>query len=598
MTDTANTEIAANGTEQPIGTLEHLDPTLLDIADNVRDDAALSKAFIASIAENGVLVPITGVRDPENPALVRVRNGQRRTLAAREVGLPSVPVYVLPSIAADASQETIDRIVHQIVTNDQKQDLTDAQRARGIQQMIDAGMSVTKVAKRLSVAKDAVKAAHTAASSSAAMDALASGQLSLVEAAAITEFEDMPGALDRLLSSAGTRRFEHTVAQLRQERASAEAEAQAAQVYTDQGFTVLEQRTESWDQACIPLRHLVTAEGDEADDNAVTNPAHWAVLLYEDTALCDVETGEVVDEEAVDWDTEDQPDAEPAEGLRHAKTVTETTVFAPEYYCLDYRAAGLAPQSWFARQAGMVDTDTGEAVDLDDDAREAARQQAATERAEAEKRERRKVLALNKLGDAALSVRREFVKKLLARKTPPKGAAMFIADCLARDSFLLTNHNALDTTAATARSGQRPGRGQAGGRSARQRRRARPGDHAGPGARSAGIAYPQGFLAQQRERVEPPRRQRRVPAVAGGKRLSAGSRRGSRDQGQGRRRGVRAVFGRCGKGVARPSGGVRAAVLAPPFATAVQPLPSSRFPLVTPRFLVKANMVCLLVVRF
>ena len=149
----------------------------------------------------------------------------------------------------------------------------------------------------------------------------------------------------------------------------------------------------------------------------------------------------------VDWDTEDQPDAEPAEGLRHANTVTETTVFVPEYYCLDYRAAGLTPQSWFARQAGMVDTDTGEAVDLDDEAREAARQQAATERAEAEKRERRKVLALNKLGDAALSVRREFVKKLLARKTPPKGAAMFIADCLSRDSYLLTNHNALDTTA-------------------------------------------------------------------------------------------------------------------------------------------------------
>jgi ParB family transcriptional regulator, chromosome partitioning protein len=31
-----------------------------------------------------------------------------------------------------------------------------------------------------------------------------------------------------------------------------------------------------------------------------------------------------------------------------------------------------------------------------------------------------------------MGVRREFVKKLLARKTPPKGAAQFIADsCLA-----------------------------------------------------------------------------------------------------------------------------------------------------------------------
>ena len=60
-----------------------------------------------------------------------------------------MPVYLLAATAADTAAETIDRIVHQIVTNDQKRDLTDAQRARGIQQMIDAGLSVTKVAKSL-----------------------------------------------------------------------------------------------------------------------------------------------------------------------------------------------------------------------------------------------------------------------------------------------------------------------------------------------------------------------------------------------------------------------------------------------------------------
>lgn len=157
------------------------------------------------------------------------------SLAAREAGLSSVPVYVLPSTAADATQETIDRIVHQIVTNDQKLDITDAQRARGIQQMIDAGMSVTKVAKKLSVGKDAVKAAHTASRSATAMDALASGQLSLVEAAAITEFEDMPGAVERLMSAADSGWFEHTVAQLRQQRATDEARAQVAPAYADKG---------------------------------------------------------------------------------------------------------------------------------------------------------------------------------------------------------------------------------------------------------------------------------------------------------------------------------------------------------------------------
>jgi ParB family transcriptional regulator, chromosome partitioning protein len=90
----------------------------------------------------------------------------------------------------------------------------------------------------------------------------------------------------------------------------------------------------------------------------------------------------------------------------------------------------------------MVDAPTEGAVELDAQSREAARQQA-----EAEKRERRKVLALNKLGEAAMRVRREFLTKLVARKTPPKGAAVFVADCLARDSYLLTHHNAEATTA-------------------------------------------------------------------------------------------------------------------------------------------------------
>lgn len=118
--------------------------------------------------------------------------------------------------------------------------------------------------------------------------------------------------------------------------------------------------------------------------------------------MCDIETGEVIDEYSVDWDTQDQPDATPAEGLRHASSVVEATVLTPEYFCLDYRTAGLTPDNWFARNAGMVDIDGDATIDLDDDALQAAHQQAQAERDEAQKRERRKVLALNKLGEAAM----------------------------------------------------------------------------------------------------------------------------------------------------------------------------------------------------
>jgi hypothetical protein len=101
----------------------------------VREYPNLNKPFLDSIAERGVVVPLTAIR--HHDGAVEVRNGQRRTMAARKLRLSTVPVYLLPATAADTAAETIDRIVHQMVTNDHPCDLTDAQRARGIQQMIE-----------------------------------------------------------------------------------------------------------------------------------------------------------------------------------------------------------------------------------------------------------------------------------------------------------------------------------------------------------------------------------------------------------------------------------------------------------------------------
>jgi ParB-like nuclease domain len=143
------------------------------------------RTWCMSHSEHGVLIPIAAVRDADGQ--VRVRSGQRRTLAAREAGLSTVPVYVRPASAGDERAQLVERVSEQIVENDQRRQITDAQRVRGIQQMLDAGLSVSRVAKKLAVAKDTVKAAGSAAKSTAAMDALSSGQLSLIEAAAITE---------------------------------------------------------------------------------------------------------------------------------------------------------------------------------------------------------------------------------------------------------------------------------------------------------------------------------------------------------------------------------------------------------------------------
>jgi ParB family chromosome partitioning protein len=439
--------------------LAHIDPNSLEVGENVREYANVDKPFLDSIAEHGVLVPITAIRRPDG--VIEVRNGQRRTVAALKVGLSTVPVYVVTATAADSAAETIERIAHQIVSNDQKRDLSDAQRARGIQQMIDSGLSVAKVAKKLSVPKDTVKAAETAAKSSAALEALEGGQISLTEAAVLTEFEqDGTEAVARLVTAAGTPQFEHLVAQLRSERASTHALAEATAHYTERGFTIVDDEDRwGWKLNRVPMRHLQRAgdddEAEELDETVISDPQHWAVRLEEYVQYVDSD-GNVVKEGEIDWDTEGVPDAEPEEGLRHADSVTERPVFEPEWYCLNPEGAGLQVTENYQRNAEWHARDrSGESytgtTDLDSDASEAdgeaARLRAEAEQAEAHKRERRIVVNLNKLGAAATEVRREFVKTLLSRKTLPKGAATFVADALLRDSYMLTQHDGPGTAA-------------------------------------------------------------------------------------------------------------------------------------------------------
>lgn len=83
--------------------LRHLDPATLHIDANVRADVALDKDFLASVRDYGVLVPIVAV---ETADAIRVRYGQRRTLAAIQGELESVPVYVTTEDGADEADRS------------------------------------------------------------------------------------------------------------------------------------------------------------------------------------------------------------------------------------------------------------------------------------------------------------------------------------------------------------------------------------------------------------------------------------------------------------------------------------------------------------
>jgi ParB family chromosome partitioning protein len=135
-------EPAAPVAEAPAVVLEQADPRTLVLAANVRADARLDKAFVASIRDRGVLVPIVAHRDA---GVLRVLYGQRRTLAAVEVGRATVPVYVVDVPDGEKAREA-GRIVDQLIENDHRTDLRDAERAAAFQQLSVLGLTASQIA--------------------------------------------------------------------------------------------------------------------------------------------------------------------------------------------------------------------------------------------------------------------------------------------------------------------------------------------------------------------------------------------------------------------------------------------------------------------
>lgn len=402
--------------------LVRINPAELTLEDNVRAEAALDKQFLASVKENGVLVPVVAVRGEDGT--LKVRMGQRRTLAAQETGIDTIPVYV-----TDEDDDTATRLIEQIIENDHRLALTQTDRVIGIQQLLDTGLSATKIAKRLSVSLERVKKSAAIAKSETAMEALQ--QATLEEAAGIAEFEDRPEDLAELKRDIGTRYFTHTLERLRQQREYAKKYATIAKPYKSAGYTVLDEAPRGFNTSYVPLDQLRTQEGEELEEPYGENQ-FWAVYVDDDEVFVDKETGQQVDERDIDWSTEGKPDAEPAEGKRHGDSVMESIAYTPLWYCMDPEAAGLVVSDRFTNIASrQSDASTAIESEADKDAR-----------LEAERKERRQTIALNKAADAAESVRRDFVKNLLKRKTAPKGTAQFVARMLVKDGYLLANYKA------------------------------------------------------------------------------------------------------------------------------------------------------------
>ncbi|WP_194817986.1 ParB N-terminal domain-containing protein [Nocardia sp. XZ_19_385] len=397
------------------------------LADNVRKtfDLAEHPEQVAAIKEFGVRDPINATREADGSIVAY--DGQLRLLIAAEVGLEYVPVFITPAPTGISDKEReISRTRDQLMFNDRRVPLTKGDRARGIAYMLDLGAKPTRIARELQMKRDEVKTAAKIGASPTARDLADGHQFSLEQLAIIGHYEALgdTDAVQRLTNSAGYA-FRYEAQRIVKEHDAARATLHASVPYGARGFGVLtaEPDTTGEDPQFLPAELLVDAEGSPLTVAHVdADPSRYVVYLEREDAtdLVNKATGEIVERSAVDWTTKDDAEATAEPGLLHVAQVEERERWTP----LIYLPARLLTESGLHLQAPAVDEAAQAAAAIE--------AQRAAEAREDARQARRRVIELNKRGDAANKRRDEIVKEFLERRTPPTKAAKFVAEAIAR----------------------------------------------------------------------------------------------------------------------------------------------------------------------
>ncbi len=361
-----------------------LDPRTLLTDVNIRNDMQLDKDFIASVKDLGVLVPLVAVRTADGE--VRVRFGHRRTLAAIEAGLETVPVHVVGNEATDDAGH-IERIVGQYAENELRASLLQAERVGVVEQLSAFGLSPSQIQRRTRLKRASVDDALSIAGSDVAKAVTARYDfLTLHQAAAVADFDDDREAVKLLMAAAQEGRFDHVVAQMRENRTMRLAYETAETTLAEAGLRVIDRP--GFGDTTTRLNQLRHDDEQLDESKHATCPGHAAFL----------------DDEWMHPDDDNADDDDEGWSL----------VYRPVFVCT-------APAEYGHSRPGS----TRSTLHTSATAPEALAQE-ADQAAEEKRAARRTVLANNKAWRTAEPVRREWLSAFLGRKTPPKGALRFV----------------------------------------------------------------------------------------------------------------------------------------------------------------------------
>lgn len=360
--------------------LVHVSAADVVIEDNVRTAADLDAAFLASVKRHGVLLPTIGYRNADGAVVVR--DGQMRVLAAREAGT-TVPVFV-----TERGDGAAARIAEQLVANERRTALTDGDRLAAYRQLEIEGLSVAAIARETGTKRDTVKATLAVAKSEAATKAVTDQALTLDDALLFAEFQDDPEAIAELqacVDEGYADELTFTAERIRQDR---------------QGKADMARIAGEWEAKGV---RVVTSEDDYTSLSSLTD---------------------------ADDDAEDRPvldaDAHATGCAGHAVVLQAWGEHAAVSVCT-------TPDAHHAKYPRYSFPGSTPAAELTEEE--------AAEQKEAEKAVRRELIANNKAWDAADTLRTEFVRTLLQRKTLPKDWTMFAAVAGTRHGWTMRADN-------------------------------------------------------------------------------------------------------------------------------------------------------------
>lgn len=337
--------------------------------DNPRRKLRRIDELAASIREHGILEPL--LLKPNGDGFYIVA-GERRWTAAKKAKLMTVPYRI--ATPEDERREAIQRMVH----NEQRDDFSPTERARGIQGILDMGMTEEELARGLSVPVEHVQQHATIARSSTAVAVTEKYDLSFDQALAIAEFEGEDEIVKELtvLAVQNPGAFVHRAAAHREARAERQKIEAAEAEWREKGYAIVPEFGDGPERALSDLLAKPEAKTPIAPKAHESCPGRG---VFVDT---DFQGGVYVD-----------------------------------HYCMDPAAYGhhdrLAPPTGQPKAGG------------------AAADQPLTEAQQKEKEaktlERRTHLACINASKTAEPIRRAFVKDLLKRRAAPKGTLAFVA---------------------------------------------------------------------------------------------------------------------------------------------------------------------------